>query len=166
MLDISKIESGHLVLNLTRVNYKEFIEECLIYNRLISKKKFIEIEAKFDKDIPHLEFDKDKIRQVLNNLISNAIKYSPKSSKIIVKIEKEVNKIITKVIDNGPGISEEELSNLFEPFHTTSLKSINGERGTGLGLTISKKIIESHNGQIGVFSQVNKGSTFYFTLPL
>jgi signal transduction histidine kinase len=165
LLDISKIESGNLHLELSKMNYEDFIEECLIYNRLLSKEKDIEIEFEFDENIPNLEFDKTKIRQVLNNLLSNAVKFSPKKSNILVKIEQESNEIITKVIDKGPGIPKDELSKLFKAFQTTSLKPINGEKGTGLGLAISKKIIESHKGKIGVLSEVGKGSTFYFSLP-
>ncbi len=166
LLDISKIESGNLHLDLRRRNYKEFVEECLIYNRLISKEKSIDIEMEYDGEILTLEFDSNKMQQVINNLIGNAIKFSPEGSKILVKIKQEPHKVITRVIDKGPGIPEEEISKLFKEFQTTSIKPKNGEKGTGLGLAISKKIIESHNGQIGVLSQVGHGTSFHFTLPL
>ena len=166
LLDISKIESGKLELELTRGNYVDFIDECLVLNRLNAIKKKITIELASDDDIPNVNFDKTKIRQVIDNLIGNAIKFSSVGAKIIVIIERNPTQVITKVIDEGPGILQSELSLLFKEFQKISTKSIDGEKSTGLGLAIVKKIVEKHNGQIGVKSEVGKGSTFYFSLPI
>ncbi len=166
LLDISKIESGKLELEKTIQNYVDFVEECLMFNRLSAKQKNISIESDFGDNIINLTFDKTQINQVINNLIGNSIKFSPEGAKIIVKVEKQSNRIITKVIDEGPGIPKEELSKLFKEFQQTSVKPTSGEKGTGLGLAISKKIVEKHGGQIGVESEVRKGSTFYFILPI
>lgn len=141
------------------------MKECLKFNRLIAEEKNIKIETKFDKDIPELIFDKTKIKQVLNNLISNAIKFSPNGSAISMRIKRKSDKVITEIIDDGPGIPKNELVKLFKVFQKISVKPINNERGTGLGLAISKKIVEKHEGKIGVQSEIGKGSTFYFSLP-
>ena len=166
LLDISKIQSGKLELNLIKANYLHFVEECLSFNRLIAKGKSIEIISEIQENIPEIEFDLIYIKQVIDNLISNAIKFSHKDSKIIVKIERDNNIIVTNVIDEGQGIPEEEVKNLFIEFQKISVEPTAGEKSTGLGLAISKKIIEKHGGQIGVESIVGKGSRFYFTLPI
>ena len=166
LLDISKIESGRIELDETENDYIQFIEECLKLNRLFAKEKNITIDFLFDANIPPIRFDKIQIKQVLNNLINNAIKFSSPQTQIIVKVEKNANSLLTKVIDEGPGIPKQELSLLFKAFQRTSVQAPKGERSTGLGLAISKKIIEKHKGEIGVTSEVGKGSTFYFTLPL
>ena len=122
----------------------------------------------FNCECPHttLIFDKDKIEQVLNNLISNAIKYSHPNNRIWVDVQLDGDKITTKVKDEGQGIPKEELDSLFTSFKTTSVKSTSSEKSTGLGLAIAKKIVEAHSGSISVTSTPNAGSEFTFTLPL
>ena len=111
-------------------------------------------------------FDKHKMKLVLDNLLSNAIKYSYPNTKIIIDISQKGSQIVTKIIDHGQGIPAEELSNLFNPFQTSSVKPTGNEKATGLGLAIVKKIIEAHKGTVKVDSVVGEGSTFSFTLPL
>jgi signal transduction histidine kinase len=166
LLDISTIEAGKLELEKTENNYIEFVEDNLSLNRIIAKEKDITIETEYAENIPQLQFDKTKITQVLNNLISNAIKFSNDAAKITVKIERDQNFVITKVIDQGPGIPGSDLAKIFTEFQKASVKAPKGERSTGLGLAIAKKIVEKHDGKIGVKSKVGKGSTFYFSLPI
>jgi len=168
LLDVSKIEKGKLILNKSEMNYEKFVEEILELNKISAMNRMINIKLEIDKNIsPIISFDQNRIRQVINNLMDNAIKYSPDGSKIIVWIKKRNKKeIITEIKDFGPGIPENELPKLFNEYQITSIKSKNGIKGSGLGLAISKKIIEKHNGEIGVKSQLGKGSTFYFTLPI
>jgi len=166
LLDISKIEAGKLELEKTEENYLVFLEDNLSLNRIIAKEKDINIETDYTEDIPPLQFDKTKITQVLNNLLNNAIKFSDEGSVITVKVEADQNFVTTKVIDQGPGIPESDQTKLFTEFQKGSVKAPKGERGTGLGLAIAKKIVEKHDGKIGVKSKVGKGSTFYFSLPI
>ncbi|MCX7765568.1 MAG: ATP-binding protein [Candidatus Sumerlaeia bacterium] len=166
LLDVSKIEAGKLDLQLTPGDYVAFVKNNIELNRTLAAKKGIQINMMAVPPIPEIAFDKNKMEQVLNNLISNAIKYSFPNTTINVKIFKENNSVITQVIDQGQGIPAEELPNLFKEFHKTSVKATAGEKSTGLGLAIVKKIIEGHRGKIGVYSEVGKGSTFYFSLPL
>jgi signal transduction histidine kinase len=117
-------------------------------------------------EIPPIGFDQNKIEQVLNNLISNAIKYSHPHTTITIEVLKEKAFVVTNVIDQGQGIPQDELPHVFKAFQKTSTKPTAGEKSTGLGLAIVKKIVEGHQGEIGVESEVGKGSTFFFKLPL
>ena len=112
-----------------------------------------------------IEADVNKLKQVLDNLFSNAMKFSNPNTFIhldIISSEKEVQ---ISVKDQGNGIPESELDNLFQAFGTTSVKSTAGEKSTGLGLVSVKKIVETHGGRIWVESEVGKGSEFHFTIP-
>jgi signal transduction histidine kinase len=165
-LDISKIEAGKLDLLKNDIDYISFVEQNLKMNEFLAQNKKIKIIGDFEIPSLTLSIDNEKIDQVLNNLIGNAIKYSYPESTIIVKVFKEKNQIITQVIDRGQGIPENEIDGIFNPFKQTSIKPTGGENSHGLGLAIVKKIIEGHNGSIGVTSELGVGSVFYFTIPL
>ena len=165
LLDISKIESGNLNLEVREYDYEKFIREIISYNMLIAGKKNIEIKSDIPSPLSPISFDKLKIRQVLNNLLSNAIKYSPQNSEIKIKVDKKSTHLQTAVIDQGPGIEKQNLPKLFKEFQKLDT-SLEEQKGTGLGLAISKKIVEAHNGKIWVESELGQGSRFYFTLPL
>jgi PAS domain S-box-containing protein len=165
LLDISKIESGKLELEMTKNNYPDFVKKNIEFNRFFATEKGISVDFVLPDDILLLDFDKNKIEQVLNNLISNAIKYSHSDTTIRIEVFKEKNFVVTRVIDQGQGIPENELPHVFKPFQKASTKPTAGEKSTGLGLAIVKKIVEGHQGKIGVESEVGKGSTFFFKLP-
>ena len=164
-LDVSKIEAGVFDLNISEQEYLTFVRENIVQNKILARSKLQKINIRSDKNSIIASFDKNKIQQVLNNLLSNAIKYSAYNTSIVIDITEINNKIVTKVIDQGQGIPEEELSTLFKPFQTTSVKSTDNEKSTGLGLAIVKKIIEAHDGKINVESEVGKGSVFTFWFP-
>jgi PAS domain S-box-containing protein len=166
LLDISKIESGKLELEISRNNYPDFVRKNIEFNRFFATEKGISIDSVLSDGIPPVDFDKNKIEQVLNNLISNAIKYSHSNTTIRIEVLKEKGFVLTKVIDQGQGIPENELPHVFKPFQKASSKPTAGEKSTGLGLAIVKKIVEGHQGIIGVESEVGRGSTFFFKLPL
>jgi signal transduction histidine kinase len=166
LLDISKIESGKLELELSKNNYPDFVRKNIEFNRFFATEKGISIDSILPDDIPPVDFDKNKIEQVLNNLISNAIKYSHSNTTIRIEVLKEKGFVLTKVIDQGQGIPENELPHVFKPFQKASTKPTAGEKSTGLGLAIVKKIVEGHQGIIGVESEVGRGSTFFFKLLL
>ena len=166
LLDISKIESGKLELEITRNHYPDFVSKNIEFNRFFATEKGISIDLVLSEDIPPVDCDKNKIEQVLNNLISNAIKYSHSNTMIRIEVLMENAFVVTKVIDQGQGIPENELPHVFKPFQTASTKPTAGEKSTGLGLAIVKKIVEGHQGIIGVESKIGEGSTFFFKLPL
>lgn len=164
-LDVSKIEAGVFELNLTEQDYVELVKESIQQKQFKAIQKSITIQLKSNLKTIIATFDNNKMLQVLNNLLGNAVKYSPSNSKIIVRISMNESTIITQIIDYGQGIEKDELSKLFKPFRTTSAKVSADEKSTGLGLAIVKKIVEAHHGTVQVESEVGKGSTFTFTFP-
>ncbi|GAB4294609.1 MAG: hypothetical protein Kow0068_19410 [Marinilabiliales bacterium] len=166
LLDISKIESGLLELQIVKDNYVDFVTKNISINKIYAQKKNISLKLDIKSKIPEFPFDRTRIEQVLNNLISNAIKYSYPISSVTVRVSKKDNSVLTEVIDEGQGIPEKDFHKIFQEFGKTSVKATAGERSTGLGLAISKKIVESHNGKIGFKSTVGKGSVFFFELPI
>lgn len=165
-LDVSKIESGIFDLNLGDQDYLAFVKENITQSEIIARNKSQQIEVKSSSEPIIVRFDANKILQVINNLLGNAIKYSFPHSQIVVDVYKAENRVITRIIDHGQGIPERELEKLFAPFQTTSVKPTASEKSTGLGLAIVKKIVEAHGGTVAVESKVGTGSTFSFTLPL
>ena len=164
-LDASKIESGILDLNFKIWDFSELIKNNISQNVFFADKKSQKLIFVCNEENLSILCDKDKIEQVINNLISNAIKFSPIGKNIWIKVEKNDNQFVTSVIDEGQGIPESELKSIFNSYQTTSVESTAGEKSTGLGLAIVKKIIEAHDGKIWVESEVGKGSCFTFSLP-
>ena len=113
-----------------------------------------------------MTIDGPKIEQVLDNLLTNAAKFSNPGTRVKVTVRREDGTIRIAVADQGLGIPAPELAKLFEPFSRTSVKSTSGEKSTGLGLLIARRIVESHKGKISVQSEVGKGSTFTVVLPI
>ncbi len=165
LLDISVIESGKLELRLKAGPLKQLIEERIRINEIIAGKKGIMIHARLS-EVPEAIFDSDRIGQAVDNLVSNAIKFSSPGSKIIVILDRKGNAAKVSIQDEGPGISSEDQSRLFGEFQKLGNQPTGGEKSTGLGLAIVKKIIEAHGGSVGIESQIGKGSTFSFTIPL
>jgi signal transduction histidine kinase len=166
LLDISKIEAGKIELDLQINNYKEFIKEVIALNQTLASRKQILLKLEWNSPETHFKFDRNKIEQVLNNLINNAIKYSLPKKEVIIKVEMENMGVKTSVHDQGAGISEKELNLLFQPFQKVSSKPTGDETSTGLGLAIVKKIVEEHLGTIDVQSEVGVGSCFSYTIPI
>lgn len=164
-LDISKIEAGIFDLTITQVEYISFVKESIVKNMILAKNKAQDVVINGSDDAITVNLDKNKILQVLNNLLSNAIKYSNPNTRIVIEISHTKDEVITKITDQGVGISPEDISKLFKPFKTASSKSVTGEKSTGLGLAIVKKIIDAHGGKISVESEVGVGSSFRFTIP-
>lgn len=166
LLDIAAIESGQLKLELQLVDLAFIIKRNMELNQVLAAKK--QIDLNFYYQGPQLEVMADvaKLEQVLNNLITNAVKFSLPQRPVVVRVTEQEGWVITAVHDQGPGIPTDELDRLFKPFGRTSVQSSTGEKSTGLGLVIARRIIEGHYGKIWVESQVGQGSIFYFSLPL
>lgn len=166
LLDLEIIESGNLQLSLEEIDLNGLIKESISLSKSIAEKKSISINFNTEIEPLLVEVDCVKIDQVLNNLISNAIKFSHPESDISILVQAKDDEAVVTVTDKGQGIPEQEINKLFKPFGKTSVRATRGEDSTGLGLSIVKKIVESHSGNVWVESEVNKGSAFYFTLPL
>ncbi|MBV6511953.1 MAG: hybrid sensor histidine kinase/response regulator [Ignavibacteriales bacterium] len=166
LLDVAVIESGNLSLNLEETDIVALTEKNVSLNRVIADKKKLKIV--FTPEVPELRLSIDAVKteQILNNLISNAIKFSYPEKLIEVSLSKNEDQCVIKVTDQGQGIPPEDLVKLFQPFARRSVRSTAGERSTGLGLSIVKKIVEGHKGKIWVESEVGVGTTFFVSLPL
>ncbi|GJL78899.1 MAG: hypothetical protein NPINA01_18880 [Nitrospinaceae bacterium] len=163
LLDTSVIESGKLSLSLKKCSLHGLIEKVVRANRRLAEKKQMEIQLSL-ADLPDLYLDPNRITQVLENLISNAVKFSSPGSNIFVSIESANEDVKVSVRDEGPGISEEDQKKLFKGFQKLSARPTGGESSTGLGLAIVKKMVEAHGGTLDVESRLGVGSTFSFTI--
>jgi signal transduction histidine kinase len=166
LLDISHIESGKLTLRPKLCDLGTVVEANVALNRIIASQKDIQVVVSIDPLTPQVWIDAHQVEQVLNNLLTNAIKYSYPNTTIEVKLFREGDEVILAVRDHGQGIPVSELNKLFTPFGVTSVKATKGEKSTGLGLLIAKKVVEAHRGRIWVESQPIEGSTFSIALPI
>ena len=163
LLDLSKIETGMLVLSKELFNLNELVIETVQDILYTNSKHTINVFHDFECDV---DGDKDRIGQVLINFLTNAIKYSPNSDKVEVWIrQSEKNCVSVSVKDFGIGIDEKDHEKIFERFYRAGGKEEQTFPGFGIGLFIAKEIIERHGGTIGLTSEKGKGSVFTFTLP-
>ncbi len=165
LLDVSVIESGKLELHTTPGSLKDTLEARVKIITVIADRKGILIEANL-APVPDVVFDSNRISQVIDNLVSNAIKFSPANSTIRITLAEAGNGVRVSVRDEGPGIPPEDRARLFKEFQRLSAQPTAGEKTTGLGLAIVKKIVDAHGGSLEVESEVGRGSIFSFTIPL
>ena len=166
LLDVSAIESGHLAMEWQEIDLTAFLKENAKDGALLAKAKSIEFVTEIPENLPKVSIDPNRIDQVINNLITNAIKFSNSKSRIVLRAVPAEGAVAISVIDQGQGMPPEEISKMFQYFGRTSVLPTAGEKSTGLGLAIAKRMAEAHGGKISVESQPGKGSTFTFTLPL
>ena len=166
ILDLSKIEAGKLELHYEEFPVKEAVDEVL--NTIIgfSNKKGIHIQTHIREDIPAITVDKVKFKQIMYNLLSNAVKFTPENGRISVNATHINHHLQIAVSDTGIGIKPEDMDKLFEAFRQLDASYARHYEGTGLGLTLTKRLIELHGGKIWAISEYGKGSTFTFTLPV
>lgn len=165
ILDMAVMESGNLRLQVRRQSLSRLIRERVKVNAIPAKEKRISLEQHFSR-LPNLSFDRNRISQVLDNLIGNAIKFSPEQARIAVSLSRRNGTAIVSVHDQGMGIAREDQAQLFSGGAGLRNEPTGGEKSTGIGLTIVRKIIEEHKGTLTLESEVGIGSTFSFTLPL
>ena len=163
LLDVSRLESGHFEIQKQRLSLKDMIHDAAHELYPLINEKGIVLSENIPAALPEVEADRERLRQAMTNLLSNAIKFSPDGGNIIVKAEDKGNELLVQVTDHGIGIPKEALRHLFERFYR--VKTPAGVGGAGLGLYITKQIVEAHGGRIWVESELGKGSTFYFTVP-
>lgn len=166
LLDITAIESGKLDLHPTSVAVKKIFQSCVDLNTIPASQKQIGVDVDLPDDLPLVSVDASKMDQVINNLLSNAIKFSHSGSRVTLRARVVDSMVQLSVIDQGQGIPADELGKLFQPFQKSSVRATAGEKSTGLGLTIVRRIVEGHGGTIEVQSEVGKGTTFQVTVPV
>jgi PAS domain S-box-containing protein len=165
LLDVARIEAGKVNLELEPTDLAELLRQNIALNQVLAGKKDIRLELEVAADLPTMELDAAKIEQVLNNLVSNAVKFSSPGSTVKIRAARSNGTVSISVADHGPGIPSEEIGRLFTAFGRTSVRNTTGEKDTGLGLLIVKRILEAHHGGIRVESEPGKGATFVVTLP-
>lgn len=167
LLDLSKLEAGKVALKREPEAVENVIEEALSMLKAWADTKTIRFEKAIQEGLPPVNIDSNRTIQVLINLISNAIKFTPSQGVITVEASREDNQEVRVCVqDTGIGIPPEELSKVFDKFYQIRSSAKTDVRGTGIGLTISKEIVELHGGRIWIESKVGEGTKFIFTLPL
>ncbi|MEA5138265.1 sensor histidine kinase [Arcicella rigui] len=162
LLDLTQVESGKISLNLQAVAPQNIIEYATSAIQFQAQQQNIEIEIQLSDKLPQVQADAEKSAWILVNLLTNAIRYSPENSKIIVSAIRQNGTVVFSVQDFGKGIAQEYLEKIFDKYFQTP----DSQKGTGLGLAIARQFIEAQNGQIWVESEIGKGSTFYFSLKV
>jgi two-component system CheB/CheR fusion protein len=167
ILDMAKIEAGKVKLTLSFLQMKSLLNEIsLLVADMVSKKK-IEMVLEIAEDMPNIEADELKVREIIYNLLSNAVKYTPEGGKIGIRAKKADSEIEVVVWDTGVGIASENMEKIFEGFFRVDTPYSRVTEGTGLGLPLSKKLVELHGGKLSVESEgLDKGTSVRFTLPI
>ena len=163
-LDFARLESGRVLFNYEMVNLKELLVECIVITSSKIEQRNQTFSYEIDDGILPIHADYDKIKQVVLNLLSNAMKYTPEGGKILLTAGNDEEDVVLHIKDNGPGIPTESLPYIFERFYRVP-GSEHLAQGTGLGLSICQSIIETHRGKITVQSQGGRGTTFSVYLP-
>ena len=166
ILHVSRLESDGRLFHFRKIRLESIIEESVKELNDFAKEKNILLNLRISKKLPTIYGDREELKEVLNNLIHNAIKFTPETGKVMVKAEKKGKEIVVSIKDTGIGIPKAELKNIFQKFHRASASTDGEIQGTGLGLSICKTIIEAHKGKIWAESELGLGSSFYFSLPI
>jgi signal transduction histidine kinase len=165
VLDLSKIEAGQLSLSLNDYSMQEVVHTVVNSVESLAEEKHLALRVSVPPDLTVGRGDEQRIVQVFLNLVGNAIKFT-EEGEVKVEVTSSNSKFLVAVSDTGPGLSEADQQRIFEEFHQADSSSTKKKGGTGLGLTISKKIVAMHGGRIWVESSPGQGSTFWFTLPV
>ena len=174
MLDLSKIESGRMVWRDELLSLEEVFEYAIRTQQPLLEAKSLQVTLSPSVEAPFVLADRERIQQVVTNLLDNAIKFSPEGGKIQIRLESSVEpsregtdgQVKVSITDQGVGIEEKDFEIVFDRFAQVSTDKLTEKpKGTGLGLSICKEIVTHYGGRIGLLSEKGKGCTFFFTLP-
>ncbi|HSB72502.1 MAG TPA: GAF domain-containing protein [Candidatus Methylomirabilis sp.] len=166
VLDLSKIEAGRMELEIRPAVLSDIIDAVQSTMRPLAVKKAIAFKAEFNGRVGVLPMDAARVKQILLNLVGNAIKFTPEGGRVWIRTDLSVDTVRVEVGDTGPGIPAEDHDRIFLEFQQSqTARGVGKPEGTGLGLALAKRFVELHGGQIWVESEVGRGSTFIFTLP-
>jgi two-component system, cell cycle sensor histidine kinase PleC len=167
ILDMAKIEAGKMTLTLRSVSMKSLLNEIPMLVADMVRKKKLEMLLEIAEDLPKIEVDELKVKEIMYNLLSNAIKFTPEGGKIGMRAKNADSEIEIVVWDTGLGIAPENMEKIFEGFFRVDTPYSQVTEGTGLGLPLSKKLVELHGGKLSIISEgLNKGTEVRFTLPI
>ena len=161
LLDISKIESGKMELHLAKLNITDCVHKSMRSLRSLAEVNKVTIQAKHEERLPEVMADRDRLEQVITNLLSNALKYSPAEKEVVIRVATVDNLVRVSVSDQGPGIPPDQVGRVFDRFQQLA----GAKKGTGLGLAIARALVEQHRGRMWVESQLGLGTSFYFEIP-
>lgn len=166
LLDINRIENNKLEISLQPCDFEHVVLSLLDYYNIQAEKKSLKVHYHCEAEVPQILADESLLMQVLENLFSNAIKFSPRDKHIYVTIEHIGRRCTISIKDEGPGFTEEDKKKLFQKFARLSAKPTGNENSTGLGLSIVNRLVEQMNGTISVQSEHGKGATFTVAFPI
>ncbi|WP_440951579.1 PAS domain S-box protein [Methanococcoides sp. FTZ1] len=166
ILDLSKIEAGKMELQHEKFRFREVLDDVRSIVSSLAEKKHICLSTSIEAEDICIKADRLKVTQVLFNLVSNAIKFTPEGGSVMIRAEKEAETLVIKVEDTGIGIPESAQCDLFKPFSQLDASANRQFGGTGLGLSLAKKLVRLHGGEIWVESEAGNGSVFGFSVPL
>jgi len=166
LLDLSRIESGLITMEKERLQLEPLLREQVAFYEEKARTKQINLSADPLPELPPVLANKHSIEEVISNLITNAIRYTPEGGSITVSATEQKDYVRFSVRDTGYGIGKEELDRIFERFYRVKNDQTRFITGTGLGLAIVKSIVDAHNGLIKVESEIGQGSTFHVDLPI
>ena len=165
ILDLEKIKAGKMEFNYEELDINSILEQSLVLHQPYAEEFGMQIKVVKLAEEAYVKVDKNRVSQVISNLISNAVKFSYRGGEVIITSQKENDMIKISVADNGIGIPEDSKNKIFQSFSQVDSSDTRSKGGSGLGLSISKLIIEKMDGQIDFESVESKGTTFFFTLP-
>jgi signal transduction histidine kinase len=163
LLEISRLQSGRVRLSWQWANVKDIAEDEVKKAQYLTQKHTLRVEAPANP--VRLYSDATRVAEALRNLIANAIKYSPAGGEIVVRVQDQAGEVVLSVSDHGIGIPKEKVSQLFQPFYRVQQAETRNIEGLGLGLALTRAIVEAHGGRIWAESEYGKGSTFSFSVP-
>jgi signal transduction histidine kinase len=165
LLELSRIEAGQLQLEFRPVSVQQLVESCTETASLKAGSKQLELQVNLPEALPAIRGDTNRLQEVLQNLLDNAIQYTPSGGRVEVSAGRAGDEVIVTVADTGIGIPQAEQSRIFERFYRVDAARSREAGGTGLGLSIARHIVEAHGGRIWVESSVGEGSRFHFSVP-
>lgn len=165
LIEMTSFQVRPMHLNLSAVNFSEIVQGIVFSVQAQAQEKHLWLSNHVTPDLPDIEADAYRVGQILMNIVANAIKFTPDRGRIDISASLDGNELRCEVTDTGKGISPEALESLFKPFSQADMSATRVSGGLGIGLHISKILVEAHGGRIGVLSALGKGSTFWFTLP-
>jgi signal transduction histidine kinase len=162
LLDLSRIQAGQLKLEVRRVPTEELVRAALDVHRAAAEERGVRLEVAVGPEAGTVEVDPERLQLVLSNLVANGVRHTPEGGEVVVRVARDGARVRFEVADTGEGIPLEQQARIFEKFYRAPGASAGG---AGLGLSISREVVQAHGGEIGVTSEPGRGSTFWFTLP-
>ena len=163
LLDVAVMENGQLAVQRERLSAGDLVREAVESQAMLASSSGLELRLEVHPGVHDVLGDRKRLLQVFDNLIGNALKFTPKGGCITVEAAARAGEVVFSVADTGPGIARESLQHIFEPFWQAATRA--ARLGAGLGLPITRGIVDAHGGRIWVESELERGSTFFFAIP-